>query len=642
MKTSTRVPKRFVVVDTETAPTPGRESNLGEYHMFQLGYMEYWEQGSDGEWTVCERELTNTNQFYEELSKLPRGRDTIYIFAHNAGFDLRVLGLFKRLTGPEWSLLPFEGADRKPGSSQPLLVLENPPTLVKFFREDNQVFMFSDTVQLFFNSIAGLGRSIGLEKLEDPGGKATYKERMVYCRRDVEILREYLFKYFAYIMDKDLGTFRPTLAGQTYGAFFSRFCPIKVEPHSDIRAWRLERKAYYGGRLDCYFIGSVQGPVHQYDANSLYPAVMHDNLYPIRLLTYKESSAGTINKHTFAPDRSIATVEIRSGETAWPVRARGGTYFAKGRFKTTLAGPELRRALECGVVKKVYRVATYQMGDIFKEFVLFFWSEKHKYEKMGMPAEKEIAKRMLVSLYGKFGQLSPDWQEDDISDEGLGVNQWEHFDADTGKTIKCRSFAGLTQSQGDPGMHAPAFVAIAAFVTAYGRELMYKYREIAGFKNVFYQATDSLFVDEIGKCRLDAAGLLSEKHRGKMKYVNSFDNVTFESVHRYQADDKRVLGAIRKGSKQIGPKSFECTRFESTLGGLNRGHYDGVYIGTVIKNLRTPYQRGVITPSGWVEPFTLDSRTYEAELDIILPEIRTLIPEHSPEQQMFRFETQEE
>lgn len=638
MKSSTRVPKRFVVVDTETVPTPGRESSLGEYHQFQMGYMETWIQADDGSWGVCERSLTKVDDFYDELNKIEYGRDTVYVFAHNAGFDLRILQLFKYVQMPEWSLMAFEDADHKARAPQPLLVLENPPTLVKFFREDNQVFMFSDTVQLFFNSIEGLGKSLGLPKLVDPGGTASYKERLKYCRRDVEILRTYLFKYFSYIMDKNLGAFKPTLAGQTFTAFFHRFCPVKVEPHRNLSAWRLERKAYYGGRLDCYFVGSVKGPIHQYDANSLYPAVMHDQRYPIKFLSYQESSRGLIKKDSFDSSTSIATVEIDSPGTPWPIRARGGTYFASGRFRTTLAGPELTRAIESGCVRKIYRHASYQMSSIFQDFVLFFWSEKHKYEKMGMPAEKEIAKRMLVSLYGKFGQLSPQWERDEVDADGIDANQWSFFDADTGKTIKVRSYAGLTQTQGDPGIHDAAFVAIAAFVTSYGREVMHKYREIAGIRNVYYQATDSLFVNDTGKDRLEAAGILSDKHRGKMKYVNTFKNVTFESVHRYQADDKRVLGAIRKGSKQIDTNSYECLKFESTLGGLNRGNYDGVFIGTVIKNLRTPYQRGVIGEDGWVRPFCVMKPTYEAQLDINLPEIRTLLPERSPDQQMFRFD----
>lgn len=619
-------PLRFVVVDTETIPDPARSRDRSEYHVFSLGYMYLCEHNGTDDYNLTGYRLETTEDFWRVLDGIERKRDCINVYAHNMGFDLRALCLIPRIKSGSYSLWPAEDASHQPKNKDPFVVLENPPTMIRVFRSDNQVFMFTDTVQLFFQSIKALGVSIGLPKLEDPGEEVDREKRFEYCIRDVDILTQYLIKHIKYIKIHRLGNVKPTLASQAMEAYKVRFIQNRHFPHTNKDAWILERESYYGGRTDCWRLGEVTGPVYQYDANSLYPSMMTSHKYPVEMLsheTYKELKPPSIITDAAG---TIARVRIRADAGEYPIRAVGGTYFCQGYFDTTLAGPELSRALRLGHVVGVLERSVYRLASLFERYVGFFWSQKTHCTNHNLPAEREIAKRLLVSLYGKFGQLSPVWEETEFEPDEPDALTGTLYNVDSGETRKWRRIADLCQIDGDPDIHKSSFIPIASYVTAYGRDYMYKLREIAGSKEVYYQATDSLFVSETGRANLDRGGHLDEKRMGKLKHVSTFNAVNFISIHRYDADDKRVRGSVRSGSREVDANRFECLKFEGCRVALGNGNDDGIYIRPIIKVLNGKYSRGLVGGDNWTYPYVLNAVEYRPNLDRPTDPTRKLLP----------------
>lgn len=174
---------------------------------------------------------------------------------------------------------------------------------------------------------------------------------------------------------------------------------------------RLERKEdeiyrpfYFGGRVQCFKSGKIEGPVELYDVNSMYPFVMKSRLHPIN---------GTFEHTDKMPkdfSRPFFLHFIGTNKGALPSVAKDGSLtFDKPRGEFMACSHELEIALKYGLVtiERVIDCHVAMQTITFDHYVDDFYQMKLAAEARGDKALRLFAKLLLNSGYGKFGQ-NPD------------------------------------------------------------------------------------------------------------------------------------------------------------------------------------------------------------------------------------------
>lgn len=176
---------------------------------------------------------------------------------------------------------------------------------------------------------------------------------------------------------------------------------VQVALRTDADVLRMASDAYYGGRFEVSYVGDVPGPIHEYDLNSAYPAIMrslpcmlHGTWYPFSGRPPPGSLHVAYVTFSHKPDAKLCGLPIRQhdGRLFWP-REGQGVYWSTElnsarRLGTTIrytAGWAYRRCCDC------------QPYD---------WVE-HRYRQrlaLGSDAKGYPLKLALNSLYGKLAQ----------------------------------------------------------------------------------------------------------------------------------------------------------------------------------------------------------------------------------------------
>lgn len=245
-----------------------------------------------------------------------------------------------------------------------------------------------DSFRLLPASVATLGKSVGLEKLDRTGG-----DLVEYCVRDVEIIMRAMTGMFR--LAHEFGV-RPawTIAGLAYRIWRKSYDGPEVGLADEFSA--PARAAYYGGRVECFRLGRIDEKVWIYDVNSMYPSSM---LRPLpRWFELRERS-----RWNGEPGIVEAEVESDLPVPVLPVRRKDGLLFPNGRFSGIWSSFELGRFLqEGGKIVRVKRAWTSlgTISGIFDDYVDEFFRRKRTEKD---PFRRLVWKLLLNSLYGRFG-----------------------------------------------------------------------------------------------------------------------------------------------------------------------------------------------------------------------------------------------
>lgn len=183
-----------------------------------------------------------------------------------------------------------------------------------------------------------------------------------------------------------------------------RLCDVKA-PKTNPHFYERFRPYYYGGRVQCFELGSIPGDFKSADINSAYPyAMMHAHAFGA---TNHQVSNADPEKFLDAA-QMFWTVRAES-RGAFPFRASNGAlYYPDARVDTKrvrtyhVTGWELIAALETdtATVHKIERAYRFDECRDFRDYVSHFWQLKSESEKGS--GQYWFAKIFLNALYGKF------------------------------------------------------------------------------------------------------------------------------------------------------------------------------------------------------------------------------------------------
>lgn len=239
---------------------------------------------------------------------------------------------------------------------------------------------------LHFNaSLAKVGKTVGLEKLDfAPNDRA-------YCERDTEIcLTAALFLRDFY--ERRNAKLACRVSSSALSIFLRNFLD-RVQTTPDCVPF--QRKAYFGGRCECYALGEFSD-VYAADIKSSYPYVMKVRPFPDletahNVERFNLKREGICTAYVVVPDMPRPPL---------PVRTKRGNVYPVGQLYGTWTAPELRYAQERGC--KVITGCGVQFCCTWQPFTGYI-DALYELKRTGDAVESNHAKLMMNSLYGMFG-----------------------------------------------------------------------------------------------------------------------------------------------------------------------------------------------------------------------------------------------
>ena len=584
---SDTMPKYVIYYDTETIPT---KTKNGEEHHFRLGVAAYVRY-TKGEYVNAPAkwlEFNDTRVFWRWVSDHVTYHSRIYVIAHNLDFDFTTSDTLRALTELRYKIKFF-------AVSGSIFTWE--------FSKDTKTIVLLDSTQFLRGSIAGLGKLINLPKMKMPLYQESDAVWYPYCKRDVEVLKLAMENYMQFVYDNHLGSFAITVASQAMHAFKHNFMTHNIYVHGNNELDEFERESYHGGRTEAFYIGELKGgKIYDLDVNSMYPYVMHSYRYPVKHLSSVPDPTVDDIKATLKRFSLVSDVDLEVREPVFPVN-RSKLIFPIGRFRSTLTTPELEYALDHDYIKRVHRLEIYANAPIFVDYVDFFYALKQKYKKLDQPILYKVAKLFQNSLYGKFGQrVGSSELIDTRSPLEYGI---ERILSPESNSIEYHVIiAGNVYRYQSREPSFDSFIAIASHVTAYARMYLWELISQAGINHVYYCDTDSLFVDEVGRVRLEK--YMDDYELGKLKIEKEFEWLTIHGAKDYENDKDVKIKGIPYRSEKISTNIYQYDHFSRFRSNLDSGKINTVTVSKVTKILSREYTKGIITASGRVEPFYLN------------------------------------
>ncbi len=269
------------------------------------------------------------------------------------------------------------------------------------------------------------------------------------------------------------------------------------------------RNFYFGGRNQCFETGKLNGDWKVYDRNSMYPAVMRDELHPV---------SDTFDLGVQLNERTDFALIVAKNDNCLPIRApNGGLDFTQsyGEFYATIH--EINAGLETGTLRidKIKHTYEFHQKANFADFVNHFYDLRLAAKIAGDKILDILYKLILNSSYGKFA-INPrkfkQWTFT-ISD----VPQPLASDAEPeGWSMESQDGPLIIWSRPAPQRHGFQNVATAASITGAARANLH--RNLALAKRPIYCDTDSIICEgfngelnetELGGWKLEATGTLA-------------------------------------------------------------------------------------------------------------------------------------
>lgn len=256
-------------------------------------------------------------------------------------------------------------------------------------RRGDRVAKFCDSYRLLQGSLRDLGMAFDVKhkKTEIDFSNIVYNKQLLeYNEQDCRCLYEVLESFF-----EQTGVMSETFATQALRVFRKDFLKEKIwKPHQNVLDFC--RESYHGGHVEVFKRHCLS--LNAYDVNSMYPFVMKQAI-PVQYIGESRKRIGS--KYGFVR----AVVKIPEMYTPPLPYRLNKLYFPMGQLEGVWSTEELDVAESMGVkIISILKGVYFECREIFSEYVDNLYALK---KRSGEPT-RTIAKLLLNSLYGKFGQ----------------------------------------------------------------------------------------------------------------------------------------------------------------------------------------------------------------------------------------------
>lgn len=580
------IPRHVIFFDVESELVEKDDGRTD--HNLKLGWCCYYRWGGGNradktEWFF----FTTIPEFWQFVLSHCQTKNRLWVIAHKLPYDFTVVQGFRNLTANGFKIQFFHS--------------KGLTTLIKV-KGPKKSIIFVDSLNWFRDSLAEIGKRLGIPKLSIDFKTCSFSYLKTYCKRDVEILLAVFIELATFLRSRSISRLCYTIGSTAMAAFLFGHYRSNIYIHNNQEAIDLERDSYKGGRTECFFLGiRDDGPFYVVDVNSLYAFVMRNHEYPVKYEKYfpKMNVQELTNALSFYS--VIAQVYLDTNESVYAVRGVRTT-FPVGRFWTTLTTPEIQYALEHNHIKAVGSAVIYSSAKIFTSYVDRFYKLRLELLREGKTLYNWFAKTLFNSLYGKFGQKGEVWKKIGKA-PGEPDRVEDCYDVDTKRRHRLRYLLGEVFEMIGIDETRHSFPAISSHVTAYARLYLYKLIRACGERNYFYCDTDSLFVNQTGLDNL--ADFMSTDRLGGLKIERQSQTLAVYGLKDYVLDDKTAIKGISRNADRVSETTFRQEQWPTLQGLLSRATVDQYYTLEVTKDLNRLYTKALVNKDGWTSPFVL-------------------------------------
>lgn len=497
---STWTPPRVMFLDSETKTEGSGEVETEVLRCWCARLVRRRDRRRPGEITDA-RGLTQA-EAAETLDRWATEGENTWLYAHNLTFDLVTTNLAAGLAPLGWELSSNFGLT----GSAPWMVLhkgrrETVRTEVRHGRTRQvprvtwrYTLTVTDSFSLMPVRLDTIAAYTTASKPPLPAPDAPMEAWFTRCQSDVEVLAEAVLTVMNYWEDHDLGHWAVTGPACGWNTYRHTITTGDVVIHEDRPILDLEHAACYGGRRDVFRVGDLPtGRYGEIDFTAAYPTIAATVPLPRKWMgTLTPQIAQAILDGRSRYDM-LAEVELDTDRPRWPVRARGRVFYPVGRFRTILAGPDIRSAHTLGCLTRVLRGHFYSMS-----FHMQPWARWVIALAQAGPGEapgpvRIAAKAWSRSVIGKSAQTG--WHT--TSFPGPPGDGWHYEECFIAGTTARGSITGLAGQHylsiaDQPGTHE--FPALLAFIEAHVRQRLGDVIEAAPAGAIVQCDTDGLMV----------------------------------------------------------------------------------------------------------------------------------------------------
>jgi hypothetical protein len=536
----------------------------------------------DGQTVHREEQLfSRPDDFFDWVrSRRSKDRQT-WIFSHGLGYTLTLLDFWDHIDGRELNWV--------------FGVLEDPPTII-LTRWGRNLVRWVDTKNYWRVPLEDLPGSLPVDRGAGTPAGLSPCERGDRIFAKVRAVEQMTCRMIAMLSDTRMCGLQATASALSFACWRTSFLTAPLPLHDRPEVSQLERDAFVGGLLDVRRRGQVSHPIVVTDANSLYPWAMRHVTHPWRLIEYHER--GTLHDLQSALLGLWCVADVLLAPDPTRLRVPNPSLAGRGRplGGEVLCGGELRVAYDAGLVRDVGRMAMYEPGLRFSEFVSNLYPEKVRAILEGRRLDALFWKMLLNSLHGKFAQKKRRWIRDD---KIICIDRWGSWfeqDPDTGLPRRCRSVAGLGEVLHEGGQNRQSFPAVAASITESARRRMQALAALVGRDELIYVDTDCLHVGDAGFRRLDRSGNIHPTELGLMKVVTQGDDGYYWGPKHYRVGEYWVSNVVQCSAAALGDGLY----LQQTKQGLLKTFDTGILDQVLVRDttVRVDHGPGAYRPSG--------------------------------------------
>jgi hypothetical protein len=579
------IPGAIICVEVATVSEVDQVNPRNRIHRLRCG-VAIAGRMENGKWTrenVCN--FTSSPQLWEFINCRRASGKPVWLFSGNLSTMLTLTGFWRMLESGWWALAKKSAVDPAKIRSEKLrrqllktqtgvLVEADPPTCLMAWHRDGWKMIALDLRNYWDKPMEQLASLLAIPTVPSPQPDDPAEVWTDHAERLARITQQCVVRLAGWHLRNQMGRFGWTVAGMALAGFRHRYMRHKIELPPSQSDRDFERRAYFNGRCEPLWLGEVRGnryyppeglpatpglfdriprgPFSLVDSRSFYGGVAALQELPINCVGEGEG----FPPGQFLPfnlDQGyLAEVQIVSERHEFPCRLPDRTVYAVGDFWTVLCGPELLRAVETNSVRAVGHWRAYNLDRPFREYALGLWGERMEAEKNGDLLLSSLIKALLARLHGKFMQRDFKWSVNPREIAPAPWHRWTTLNATTGERKDFRSIAWEVQQQRPAGDAKHCFPALAAFVTAWGREWLRSWMQIAGAREVLYVSTDSLIVTQTGRENLERIGIIGDYGIGACRVVETSDRVRISGPNDYEIGGRVCFAGLPFGCVERG------------------------------------------------------------------------------------------
>lgn len=521
----------------------------------------------------------------DHIEILLKGRGTLWMFAHNLGFDLASSRLLLVLIGRGWEVV-----DLSADSGTPWVRL----------RLGGKRLIICDSFSWLPKPLEHIGAAVGIAKPDLPADDDSPKAWRDRCAADVNILTVAMLQLMAWWDDKQLG--RWTFTGPSCGWNAMRHTSTvgKIVIDLDPDKVALDREAIHGGIRAVWRHGPQRpGRYVEADIERAYVTAAINLPLPakrLRIFPTLDVDDRLLASDTVLP---VARCRIRTDKPYYPARIGGSQWLPVGEFWTTLTQPEILAARDRGHLIELGTVAFHKAGQSLAP-----WGRWCDLAASGLDATIPTvatiaAKHWSRAVIGK-------WSQRKFTRTELGpapTQSWGYepaWNATLGVKASLMDIGGkrfLTTADGDGDN---AYPAIFAFIEGYTRAAVVALVEALGPGKLLQADTDGILVENLTPDEWVVAR--AAVHPFRLREKKTYTRVDVRGPQHVLMDGERKFSGVPKSAVGDGANRYTFTQWPSLAAQMSLGDPGGYVTVPGQVKMRPTYAPAWVLADGTTTP----------------------------------------